>query len=177
MTWVLGFPGLLGVGSPGDLGLSHAEKGLMVATPVLAGALLRSSWASGRRLSPEDGGDHRPDHRLCGWPYAWVAGVSYGTGADPRPLPRCRRRIFAVAFAAGLRWYPPEHQGTAMGIAGAGNSGTALAALFALAWLPPLAGPSSASCADSAGHRSVSPYLFWPGRAGGPPSPKSSPNT
>jgi NNP family nitrate/nitrite transporter-like MFS transporter len=29
------------------------------------------------------------------------------------------------------RWYPPEHQGLAMGIAGAGNSGTALAALLA----------------------------------------------
>jgi NNP family nitrate/nitrite transporter-like MFS transporter len=29
------------------------------------------------------------------------------------------------------RWYPPEHQGTALGIAGAGNSGTALAALIA----------------------------------------------
>ena len=29
------------------------------------------------------------------------------------------------------RWYPPEHQGTALGIAGAGNSGTAFAALFA----------------------------------------------
>src|SRR6185503_20783127 len=29
------------------------------------------------------------------------------------------------------RWYPPEHQGAALGIAGAGNSGTVLAALFA----------------------------------------------
>ena len=29
------------------------------------------------------------------------------------------------------RWYPPEHQGLAMGIAGAGNSGTLFATLFA----------------------------------------------
>jgi MFS transporter, NNP family, nitrate/nitrite transporter len=29
------------------------------------------------------------------------------------------------------RWYPPQYQGTALGIAGAGNSGTVLAALFA----------------------------------------------
>jgi NNP family nitrate/nitrite transporter-like MFS transporter len=28
-------------------------------------------------------------------------------------------------------WYPPEHQGTALGLAGAGNSGTVLASLFA----------------------------------------------
>jgi len=38
---------------------------------------------------------------------------------------------FAVALPLASRWYPPEHQGTALGIAGAGNSGTALAALFA----------------------------------------------
>ena len=35
------------------------------------------------------------------------------------------------AWQRASRWYPPEHQGTAMGIAGAGNSGTAFAALFA----------------------------------------------
>ena len=39
---------------------------------------------------------------------------------------------FAVALPLASRWYPPEHQGTALGIAGAGNSGTALAALFGL---------------------------------------------
>jgi NNP family nitrate/nitrite transporter-like MFS transporter len=38
---------------------------------------------------------------------------------------------FAVALPLASRWYPPEHQGTALGIAGAGNSGTALAALIA----------------------------------------------
>jgi len=38
---------------------------------------------------------------------------------------------FAVALPLASRWYPPEHQGVALGIAGAGNSGTAFAALFA----------------------------------------------
>jgi NNP family nitrate/nitrite transporter-like MFS transporter len=38
---------------------------------------------------------------------------------------------FAVALPLASRWYPPEHQGTALGIAGAGNSGTAFAALLA----------------------------------------------
>jgi NNP family nitrate/nitrite transporter-like MFS transporter len=42
---------------------------------------------------------------------------------------------FAVALPLASRWYPLEHQGLALGIAGAGNSGTVLAALFA----PPLA--------------------------------------
>jgi NNP family nitrate/nitrite transporter-like MFS transporter len=36
-----------------------------------------------------------------------------------------------VALPLASRWYPPQYQGTALGIAGAGNSGTALAALFA----------------------------------------------
>ncbi len=39
MVWVMLGP--LGVQIAKDLGLSHAQKGLMVATPVLAGALLR----------------------------------------------------------------------------------------------------------------------------------------
>jgi NNP family nitrate/nitrite transporter-like MFS transporter len=38
---------------------------------------------------------------------------------------------FAVALPLASRWYPPQHQGMALGIAGAGNSGTVLAALFA----------------------------------------------
>ena len=40
-------------------------------------------------------------------------------------------RGLPVAENGVSRWYPPEHQGTALGIAGAGNSGTVLAALFA----------------------------------------------
>src|SRR3546814_4665165 len=38
---------------------------------------------------------------------------------------------FAVALPLASRWYPPEHQGKALGIAGMGNSGTVFAALFA----------------------------------------------
>jgi MFS transporter, NNP family, nitrate/nitrite transporter len=38
---------------------------------------------------------------------------------------------FAVALPLASRWYPPEHQGKAMGIAGMGNSGTVFASLFA----------------------------------------------
>jgi MFS transporter, NNP family, nitrate/nitrite transporter len=38
---------------------------------------------------------------------------------------------FAVALPMASRWYPPEQQGLVLGIAGAGNSGTVLASLFA----------------------------------------------
>jgi NNP family nitrate/nitrite transporter-like MFS transporter len=42
---------------------------------------------------------------------------------------------FGVALSLGSGWYPPRYKGLAMGIAGAGNSGTVLAVMFA----PPLA--------------------------------------
>ncbi|HEY3330410.1 MAG TPA: MFS transporter [Capsulimonadaceae bacterium] len=38
---------------------------------------------------------------------------------------------FAVSLPLASRWYPPHLQGLAMGIAGAGNSGTVLATIFA----------------------------------------------
>jgi NNP family nitrate/nitrite transporter-like MFS transporter len=38
---------------------------------------------------------------------------------------------FAAALPLASGWYPPEYQGLAMGIAGAGNSGSLLATLFA----------------------------------------------
>ncbi|MBS1822404.1 MAG: MFS transporter, partial [Acidobacteria bacterium] len=38
---------------------------------------------------------------------------------------------FGVALSLGSGWFPKQHKGLAMGIAGAGNSGTALAALLA----------------------------------------------
>ena len=48
MVWVILGP--LGVQISKDLQLTHAERGLMVATPVLAGALLRiPPWADFQR--------------------------------------------------------------------------------------------------------------------------------
>jgi NNP family nitrate/nitrite transporter-like MFS transporter len=42
---------------------------------------------------------------------------------------------FGVAMSLGSGWYPPKYKGLAMGLVGAGNAGTAIAALLA----PPLA--------------------------------------
>ena len=43
---------------------------------------------------------------------------------------------FAVALPLASRWYPPQYQGLAMGIAGAGNSGIVLATLVRAADSP-----------------------------------------
>lgn len=131
MVWVLLGP--LAINISKDLGLSHAEKGLMVATPVLAGALLRLVMGVlVDRLSPKKAAIIGQVVVIGAMAYAWtfglhsfqevlVFGVFLGVAGSS----------FAAALPLASRWYPPEHQGTAMGIAGAGNSGTALAALFA----------------------------------------------
>ena len=69
---------------------------------------------------------------MRGWLGRWICGWLLLAAA---PAGAERGGVSLIWFAAALplasRWYPAEHQGTAMGIAGAGNSGTALAALFA----------------------------------------------
>lgn len=131
MVWVMLGP--LGVGIARDLGLSHAEKGLMVAVPVLAGALLRIVMGVlVDRLSPKKAAIIGQVIVLVALTYAWLVGVhSYGEVLILGGFLGVAGASFAAALPLASRWYPPEHQGTAMGIAGAGNSGTAFAALLA----------------------------------------------
>ena len=131
MVWVILGP--LGVGIAKDLGLSHAEKGLMVATPVLAGALLRIVMGIlVDRLSPKKAAIIGQVIVIAAMAYAWQVGVhSYAEVLILGLFLGVAGASFAAALPLASRWYPAEHQGTAMGIAGAGNSGTALAALFA----------------------------------------------
>ncbi len=131
MVWVMLGP--LGVGIARDLGLSHAEKGLMVAVPVLAGALLRIVMGVlVDRLSPKKAAIIGQVIVLVALTYAWLMGVhSWSEVLVLGGFLGVAGASFAAALPLASRWYPAEHQGTAMGIAGAGNSGTALAALLA----------------------------------------------
>lgn len=61
----------------------------------------------------------------------WRSGNSYASLALAGFFLGLAGASFAVALPLASRWYPPELQGLAMGIAGAGNSGTVLATLFA----------------------------------------------
>ena len=129
MVWVILGP--LGVQIAGDLGLTHAQKGLMVATPVLAGALLRLVMGVlVDHLKPKMAGAIGQVIVLCALAVAWKFGIhSYEQVLILGLFLGVAGASFAVALPLASRWYPPEHQGTALGIAGAGNSGTALAAL------------------------------------------------
>jgi len=131
MVWVLLGP--LAVQIAADLHLSPAQKGLMVATPVLAGALLRIVMGVlVDQIKPKMAGLIGQILVVLSLLVAWLHGIQnfqqalmLGIGLG------FAGAAFAVALPLASRWYPPEHQGTALGIAGAGNSGTVFAALFA----------------------------------------------
>ncbi len=131
MVWVMLGP--LGVQIAKSLGLDAAQKGLMVATPVLAGALLRIVMGVlVDHLKPKNAGIIGQLIVALALAWAWLSDIhSYQQILMLGMLLGFAGASFAVALPLASRWYPPQHQGTALGIAGAGNSGTALAALFA----------------------------------------------
>src|SRR3989338_8200617 len=131
MVWVILGP--LGVQIAADLNLTHAQKGLMVATPVLAGALLRLVMGVlVDHLKPKMAGAIGQVIVIVALFVAWQHGIhTYEQTLILGLFLGVAGASFAAALPLASRWYPAEHQGTAMGIAGAGNSGTALAALIA----------------------------------------------
>ena len=131
MVWVLLGP--LAPDIAKDLGLTSAQKGLMVAVPTLAGALLRLvNGLLVDRIGPKRTGAISQIIVIGGLLTAWGLGVhSFGATLALGVVLGFAGASFAVALPLASRWYPPEHQGKALGIAGMGNSGTVLAALFA----------------------------------------------
>jgi len=130
MVWVL-----LGPLAPfisEQLKLNAVQKGLMLAIPLLGGSIFRVilgvlSDRFGGRKTGLLGLTLTLVPLMIGWrfahtlPYFYLMGLLLGiAGAS-----------FAVALPLAGAWYPPEHQGLAMGITGAGNSGTLIATLFA----------------------------------------------
>lgn len=131
MVWVILGP--LGVAIARDFHLDPAQKGLMVAVPVLSGALLRLvAGVLVDHIGPKKTGIIAQLTVLAGLAAAWLLGIdNYHQVLALGVLLGVAGASFAIALPLASRWYPPEHQGLALGIAGAGNSGTALAALFA----------------------------------------------
>ncbi len=131
MVWVLLGP--LAVHIAADLQLSAAQKGLMVALPVLAGALLRLPMGIlVDHIGPKRAGLIGQLIVIGALAWTWLSGLD--TLADVHRLGLLlgvAGASFAVALPLASRWYPPEHQGLALGIAGAGNSGTVITALVA----------------------------------------------
>lgn len=131
MVWYLLGP--LAVQIATDLQLNAQQRGLMVATPILAGAVLRLLMGFlADRLSPKTAGLIGQVMVIVALFGAWRIGIgSYEQALLLGLFLGFAGASFAVALPLASQWYPPQHQGKAMGIAGAGNSGTVLAALFA----------------------------------------------
>lgn len=131
MVWYVLGP--LGVQIAADLGLSTQQRAMMVATPILAGAVLRFLMGMlADRTSPKTAGLIGQVVVIAALFVAWQMGVhSYEQALLLGLFLGFAGASFAVALPLASQWYPPQHQGKAMGIAGAGNSGTVLAALFA----------------------------------------------
>src|SRR5256885_12188039 len=114
------------------LKLTPYQKGLLTAIPLLGGALFRPALGFlGERI-----GERRTGllglaltllPLILGWRFAHTVAHFYFLGL----LLGIAGASFAVALPIAGRWYPPEYQGLVMGIAGAGNSGTLIATLFA----------------------------------------------
>jgi len=131
MVWVVLGP--LAVQIATDLQLTPSQKGMMVATPILSGALLRIVMGVlVDHLKPKIAGIIGQVIMLAALLVAWLHGIhNYQQVLLLGVFLGVAGASFAVALPLASRWYPPEHQGKALGIAGAGNSGTVLAALFA----------------------------------------------
>lgn len=119
-----------------EFGLDPAQKGFLVSVPVVAGALMRfplgllSQYIGRKRAALLELGIIT----LClGSGYLLVR--SYAAVIAMGVALGVAGASFGVALSLGSGWYPARYKGLAMGIAGAGNSGSVLALLFA----PPLA--------------------------------------
>ncbi|MCX7568488.1 NarK/NasA family nitrate transporter [Tumebacillus sp. DT12] len=129
MIWVL--LGAVSTFITADFGLSASQKGMLVGIPILGGALLRiplglfADRYGGKRVGLI-GMAVTMIPLLWGWLYGQHLSELYAFGL----LLGVAGASFSVALPLASRWYRPEHQGLAMGIAGAGNSGTVLATLF-----------------------------------------------
>src|SRR5262249_49082152 len=130
MIWVM--LGALGNHIAGGFGLTSAQKGLMTAIPLLAGSMLRLvlgilADTIGGRKAGLIGMSITLLPLLGGWLWADSLDKIFAVGL----LLGVAGASFAVALPMASRWYPPEHQGLAMGISGAGNSRTVFATLIA----------------------------------------------
>lgn len=135
MTWLL--IGSLGVSISEEFGLSATQKGLLVACPLLSGALLRvgvglSSDLRGAKVT----GLYLLVCEAAALLWGWLGGGSFHQLLGVGLLLGVAGASFAVALPIASRAYPPAYQGLAMGVAASANSGTVLAMFLA----PRLAG-------------------------------------
>jgi NNP family nitrate/nitrite transporter-like MFS transporter len=129
-VWVIMGP--LGPFIAESLHLSASQKGLLTAVPLLGGSFFRlilgaSTERFGGRRTALTAMALTLIPLFLGWNFASTFKQFLGLGL----LLGISGASFAAALPLVSEWYPPKYQGLALGIAGAGNSGTLMASLFA----------------------------------------------
>jgi MFS transporter, NNP family, nitrate/nitrite transporter len=130
MVWVILGP--LGTFIGETYHLSAAQKGLLTAVPALGGAFFRPilGWMT-ERVGGRRTGLIGMALTLIPLVLGWQVINSFSGFLGIGLLLGISGASFAAALPLASGWYAPQYQGLAMGIAGAGNSGTLLATLFA----------------------------------------------
>jgi NNP family nitrate/nitrite transporter-like MFS transporter len=129
MIWVL--CGAIALFIAKDFGLTDAQKATMVALPSLGGAILRIPMGIlADRIGCKKAGLIGMLITMIPLLWGWLGGANLSEIHAIGLLLGIAGASFGVALPLAGRWYPPQYQGLAMGIAGAGNSGTAIAAFF-----------------------------------------------
>ena len=111
-----------------SFGLSPIQKGFMVSVPVFAGALMRFPLGVlAQYIGRKNAAMVEMSLILAAMAFGYFVVSSYNDVLAMGALLGIAGASFGVALSLGSGWFPPEHKGLAMGLAGAGNSGTALA--------------------------------------------------
>ena len=130
MVWTL--MGALGIFIAQAFHLTPAQKGLLVAIPLLGGSILRIILGVATdHFGPRRVGIAGLMLTLVPLCWGWLHSTSTTDLVGIGLMLGVAGASFAVALPLASRWYPLQFQGLALGIAGAGNSGTVLSALFA----------------------------------------------
>lgn len=131
MVWTVLGP--LGAQIGEALNLSPQQKGLMVAVPILAGAVLRILLGLlVDRVGAKKAGVTAQLAVIAGLALAWIYGLpNFEATLLLGLVLGFAGASFAVALPQAGRWYPPNMQGVVMGLAGAGNIGVVLDSLIA----------------------------------------------
>ena len=130
MVWLL--IGALGVAISSEFSLSATQKGLLVAVPLLGGAILRIFVGPlADHIGAKPVGLYLCGLQMVALLLGWHWGASYYSMLGIGLLLGCAGASFAIALPIASAAYPPTHQGLAMGVAAVGNSGVLLATFFA----------------------------------------------
>jgi NNP family nitrate/nitrite transporter-like MFS transporter len=131
MVWTVLGP--LGAQIGQTLNLSPEQKGLVVAVPILSGAVLRILLGLlVDRIGAKNSGVIAQLVVIAGLALAWIFGLpNYQATLLMGLVLGFAGASFAVALPQAGRWYPPNMQGVVMGLAGAGNIGVVLDSLLA----------------------------------------------